>query len=536
MRTFLKKFLPNRDYVFLLAACAFLGGILFAAERCSNVNFESLAKLNAAKNKKNTAGQGTDTGTAPNAYCGGSVFDSVKGVNVCPGIQEMVNATCVDICSTGQTHIGNSCQCISGATVVNGVCIISACPSNQTFNAQNGCSCASGQDNVSGTCYTPCLCGQSRDINTKQCLCPAGQELYNGACTAQCTGGRTRVNNQCVCGAGQTADANGNCVGVCPPNQSANSSGGCSCKLPLESYQNSCVPTCLVGQSRDGNGVCQCPSEQEIVANTCSPKCSGGQMRNNQTLKCECDFSTQDLVNGLCLSKCSGGTTRNPSNPAQCICAAQGSLPVNGVCTCPATGLQSPDSGTCPTMCVEPKVPDGQGGCGCPSNLPVEINGVCYAATTPTPTPTPAPNNTTCATIGCHEEAGIQVCNVQPGGNFTVAGTAHYGAGFPTILPALGLGAPRLGYIPPGFPFTCTAAGGERAVGTGNSLLPGVDGRICEINFDNKNFTSATGTATYTVFAAGNAEPSDTLLYDFGLNCNYGCTWDQADFKVRICK
>ena len=144
---------------------------------------------------------------------------------------------------------------------------------------------------------------------------------------------------------------------------------------------------------------------------------------------------------------------------------------------------------------------------------------------TPTPTPTPR-----CPSLGCQLEGAEIVCNLPPGGTLDVVSSASYPPGFPQGLPAMGLGAPNLGYIPVDWPFTCEAQGLDLAVGSGNS---GAGGKICEVNFDHTLQWVAQGRAAYRLRADASLQPGPQL-YQFGFTCNTGCTPLHPGFKVRI--
>jgi hypothetical protein len=127
----------------------------------------------------------------------------------------------------------------------------------------------------------------------------------------------------------------------------------------------------------------------------------------------------------------------------------------------------------------------------------------------------------------CDKRDGLDVFCLPPGGTHLTRGTIVYGAGFPDGLPALGLGAPLLGYIPVSAPFTCVAKGGTRAISDHNVA----DGKICEAIYENRVTSEVRGTASYVVTAAANAPEADTL---FGLNANTGARWEEPNFYLRV--
>jgi hypothetical protein len=109
---------------------------------------------------------------------------------------------------------------------------------------------------------------------------------------------------------------------------------------------------------------------------------------------------------------------------------------------------------------------------------------------------------------------------------FTAKGTLHYLPGMPDGLPAMGIGAPKLGYIPEASPFTCLATRGANGVKEDNTA----SGKICEVIFDHAVTQATTGTATFTIVA----DPGASGTYPFGLNANAGTTWDEPDFYLRV--
>lgn len=217
---------------------------------------------------------------------------------------------------------------------------------------------------------------------------------------------------------------------------------------------------------------------------------------------------------------------------------------------CTQASFGVPGNSTTDKQCFGPNglpaVRDASGKCVFVVPNPGQPNpGVTpFPTATPTPTPTPAnpggggttpvvppnPPASTCPALGCQQEGIDIVCNVPVGGTLDVVAGASYPAGFPSGLPAMGLGAPNLGYIPVDWPFTCTAAGLDRAVGMGNS---GAGEKICEVNFDNTNTSAAMGRASYRLKASSTLQ-AGPQLYQFGFTCNYGCTVLHPGFKVRI--
>ena len=122
---------------------------------------------------------------------------------------------------------------------------------------------------------------------------------------------------------------------------------------------------------------------------------------------------------------------------------------------------------------------------------------------------------------------GLPAICIAPGRTYAVNGTIRYNPGWPSGLPALGLGAPKLGYIPIGYPFTCSAVGGTNSIAVSNTA----SGKICESIFTNANTATITGTASYTIAADANAPTGDYL---FGLTTNTGATAVEPDFYIRV--
>jgi hypothetical protein len=227
-------------------------------------------------------------------------------------------------------------------------------------------------------------------------------------------------------------------------------------------------------------------------------------------------FSLSVLLGGAGCTQNSYGVPE--SKPAEKQCYGPDNLPVvrdaNGKCVFVVPPPVGPNPTTTPPNPV-PTIPGG--GPGTPT-------------ATPAPTPTLAPPAPSCPALGCHQEGVETVCNMPVGGTLDVVAAASYPPGFPSGLPAMGLGAPNLGYIPVDWPFTCTASGLDRAVGMGNS---GVGGKICEVNFDNTNTSAAMGRSSYRLKADPTLQPGPQL-YQFGFTCNYGCSVLHPGFKVRI--
>ncbi len=126
----------------------------------------------------------------------------------------------------------------------------------------------------------------------------------------------------------------------------------------------------------------------------------------------------------------------------------------------------------------------------------------------------------------CDQKDGLAVYCMTPGGTYRTGGTIAYGPGFPEGLPALGLGAPGLGYVPATYPFTCEAKGMRFATSEQN-----VVGKICEAIFENMIVENVQGSAVYTVTAAPDAGPGD---YPFGFQTNVGATALTPSFWLRV--
>jgi hypothetical protein len=112
---------------------------------------------------------------------------------------------------------------------------------------------------------------------------------------------------------------------------------------------------------------------------------------------------------------------------------------------------------------------------------------------------------------------------LEPGSSLTVTGTLEWDAGFNSPLPAMGLGAPGLGYIPADYPMTCTASGG---VGGGNSN----GSSICERTFNST--VAGSGTASFTINVSPGAPRGE--VYSLGLTSNGGSNVKEKNFNIRV--
>jgi len=144
-------------------------------------------------------------------------------------------------------------------------------------------------------------------------------------------------------------------------------------------------------------------------------------------------------------------------------------------------------------------------------------------------TGTPADPCTVALPPACDMLDGLAVVCVAPGGAVVVPGTLSYPPGFPDGLPAMGLGAPMLGYLPESYPLACTPIGCDLAIGDGNS--EGSGGAICEIAFDNTLDDVAIGSAAYVVTVDADAAPGD---YRLSLLANAGATPQTPDVWLRV--
>lgn len=122
---------------------------------------------------------------------------------------------------------------------------------------------------------------------------------------------------------------------------------------------------------------------------------------------------------------------------------------------------------------------------------------------------------------------GLNVICMRAGETFAAASSVSYGPGFPTGLPAMGLGKPALGYLPNDYPLTCTAKAGLKGLSANNTA----GGKICEVVFDNNVAQTTTGTATYDI----KVDPGAALgTYEVAYTANTGATPAVSGFFVKI--
>lgn len=129
----------------------------------------------------------------------------------------------------------------------------------------------------------------------------------------------------------------------------------------------------------------------------------------------------------------------------------------------------------------------------------------------------------------CDQLDGLAVYCVAPGGSLMVPGAVSYDVGFPEGLPALGVGAPGLGYILESTPITCEPLGCDHATGLGNSPL--APGKICEVAFDHDVAGPTIGTGVYTITVGDDAPAGD---YAMGYVTNVGAVALDPDFWIRV--
>ncbi len=227
-----------------------------------------------------------------------------------PGQRYDRNGDCVTpppTCTGGMVPQNGSCACPAGTTLgPRGLKCIKSCPAGEQL-AQDG----------SETC-----------VKT-QTSCPAGKTLAHGQCiTLTCGGGSIPVNGVCTCPAGMTTTHNG---------------GGTQCRQQ-----------CPAGQHLAGSGNC--------VANQL--KCGPGTKPGPQGLKCVsvCAAGEHLAPDGseTCVktqTSCPAGKTLAHGQCITLTCGG-GSIPVNGVCTCP-TGMTTTHNGG-GTQCHARSCPAGQ--------------------------------------------------------------------------------------------------------------------------------------------------------------------------------
>jgi hypothetical protein len=124
--------------------------------------------------------------------------------------------------------------------------------------------------------------------------------------------------------------------------------------------------------------------------------------------------------------------------------------------------------------------------------------------------------------IGC--DSDVDIC-IAPGESFSSSAYIEFTSGFPSELPAVGVGVPGLGYFSSDFPLAgCSASGGY---GPGNSTS---DGYICERSFNNPN--AGSGTAYFTISIREDAVPG--TRYNIGYTTNGGSNVLSESFVVQI--
>jgi len=118
---FLKRFLPHRDFVFLMTICAFLSGFLFSAEHFVLFNVSSVAKA------------------------------KVRKAVDCSSPMELVNGKCLEACTNGHQRINGVCSCPSNA-ILNGMCLGQCTKGHILSSKTGGCVCPPDQKEVSEAC------------------------------------------------------------------------------------------------------------------------------------------------------------------------------------------------------------------------------------------------------------------------------------------------------------------------------------------------------------------------------------------------
>jgi len=246
-------------------------------------------------------------------HCGACFFSAcatgancVSGTCKCPEGQEVLEGSCIPICSPGTHHdlrFGTTC--------------VPNCPGNQVNTAPSGaCGCPTLPGGTLLVCGDMCVDTNTDTNNCGTCgnACTSGQTCQSGSC--QCTSGQQLCNGQCVDPTSFQSDPNncGTCGNACTSGQTCQS-GSCQCPTDQELFNNQCVPKCTGDLKRDINtGQCVCPTLPGGTSTQCGDKCAytntnkdncgacGNACTSGQSCTsgvCTCP-SGQHLVNGIC--------------------------------------------------------------------------------------------------------------------------------------------------------------------------------------------------------------------------------------------
>jgi hypothetical protein len=337
----------------------------------------------------------------------------------CPTNAQAQGNACV--CDT--SYVGfpdGTCQCPSGATLVNGAC---TCPPNST---------------VSGTV---CQCPVNASIQNGQCQCDPGYQLSNGVCqcapnnvSCQCPVNQVRnpTTGACECGPGFQADSSGSCH--------CNTVNTCSC--PAHSNVNPTTLQCQCDPTyfpTSNNTACNCPVGASVVNNQCQcPNNSTPVTDSAGVATCQCSPGFSN-VNGVCtcnsISACNCGPNTQVTTPGVCSCKNT-FVSINGQCQCP-TGANVGTDGAC--HCPTNSHPNGNV-CACDAGFAPDTNGVCKCNDTTTCQcgPNSQVTNGQCACLpGFTKDAGgvckcdnVTTCGCTPNSTVSPLGVCACALGF----------------------------------------------------------------------------------------------------------
>jgi type IV pilus assembly protein PilY1 len=218
---------------------------------------------------------------------------------------------CLSNCPAGSTASGSMCtySCPAGTNRIGNQCY-SACPTGSSIDG-------------AATSSTQCIsnCPANTTATATQCVgtCPAGTNLIGGQCYGACPGGSS-ING--------AATSSTQCISNCPANTTASATQcvGGTCPAGTNLISGQCYSACPGGTTINGAAT----SSTQCIAN-----CPAGTTTNGNI--CEsCPGAFPNRAGSICYANCPGAV--NPSNPAQCLSCASGTLnAATAQCTsCPA--------------------------------------------------------------------------------------------------------------------------------------------------------------------------------------------------------
>lgn len=306
-----------------------------------------------------------ESSVCPTPTCSnGAINPSV--CNQCQSGYEFINNKCLQVCASGYTRNGESCdrvtyRCAGGEIVYNQAdCPPTTCNNgatnpptcNQFPSCNNGAinsptcnQCANGYEMWSNRCVAICQTNYIRNSNTGACdlrvctngannspmcnTCPSGQEMFNNSCTPVCPANTYRTSSGCIAYTCTNGATNYSWCNICPTGKYMinNSCQSCGQGQSFDGWQ--CVNNQCTNGAINSPSCNQCSVGYEFTNNKCLQPCPTGYVRSGDSCNlipmvcnngatnspaCNQCATGYEFVESRCLQICPTGYLRNGLN------------------------------------------------------------------------------------------------------------------------------------------------------------------------------------------------------------------------------